>query len=270
VSWGESCSSEFGHLLDGGHGGDEGGGLGRVAQRHRALGEVAAVGVLPLVVGLDLDAGRQPEKGIGVGACGHGRMFSGPPTEGLVDTQEALDLARRLGYAEGEAMVLWHHAEVLAACGHAEEALTAAESGVELARQLGHRGATVMTLLGLGVARLACGDFEGSDAAFEECIDNSGDQLTLFGGWSHARLALPILDRGRIGDAALHVAQALSRGPELSQYEARFAQCTLAVTRGDEESATLVDDALRRAVAGGHETSASRLRELSMVLGHGG
>ena len=57
VRVGQSCSSEFGHLLDGGHGGDQGGRLGRVEQRHRGLREVAPVGVLPLVVGLDQDAG---------------------------------------------------------------------------------------------------------------------------------------------------------------------------------------------------------------------
>lgn len=195
--------------------------------------------------------------------CGHGRMFSGRPAEGLADTQEALDLARKLGYPEGEAMVLWHHAEVLVACGRTEEALAAAEGGVALARQLDHRGATVMTLLGLGVARRAVGEHGGAEAAFAECIDRSADQLTLFACWAHARWALSVLDRDRPDDAAPHVAQALAIGPELSQFEARLARCTLAVARGDEDAASLVADALRRAVAAGHESSASQLRELS-------
>ena len=51
---------------------------------------------------------------------GHGLHFAGRPSEGLEETSTALDLSRRLGYAEGEAMVLWHHSEVLLGCGRAE------------------------------------------------------------------------------------------------------------------------------------------------------
>lgn len=195
--------------------------------------------------------------------CGHGRMFAGQPAGGLVDTTQALELARKLGNAEGEAMTLWHHAEVLVACGRVDDAMTAAEQGLALARQLGHRAATAMTLLALGVARRASGDFEGAAAAFEESIEESGEPLVMFRCWGHARLALALLDQGRSDEAALHVAQALAIGPELSQYEARFAQCALAVHRGDADAGALVDDALRRAVAGGHQSSATLLRELA-------
>lgn len=52
--------SEFGHLLDGG---EEGGGLARVEQRHRGLGEVS--GGLCLATSRGPRSGRRPRAGAG-------------------------------------------------------------------------------------------------------------------------------------------------------------------------------------------------------------
>ena len=54
---------------------------------------------------------------------GHGLHFAGRRGGSLVETSAALELSRRLGYTEGEAMTLWHHSEVLLGCGRADEAL---------------------------------------------------------------------------------------------------------------------------------------------------
>jgi len=193
---------------------------------------------------------------------GHGLMFAGRPLEGLAETDSALQLARTLGYAEGEAMVLWHRAEVLVACGRPHEALAAAEDGLALARRLGHRGWTAMTSSAVGIARAALGDPAGAVAAFEESLRVSGEHLVMFRCWGHARLAMVLLDQGRVDEAAGHVAQALASGPGLAQYYARLARCELAVRREDDGAGALIDEALELAVKGGHAVTASRLMQL--------
>lgn len=194
---------------------------------------------------------------------GHGLMFSGRPDEGLVDTGAALDLARSLGYTEGEQMVLWHHAEVLVACGRVDEGLAVADEALALATRLGHRGWTATALLAIGVARRVLGDLPGAAAALEQSIETSGKQLVMFRVWGHARLAQVLVAQGRYEEAATQVERALETGPELCHYEARLARCELAVARGDEDADCVVAETLRLATAGGHHMSAARLRELA-------
>jgi DNA-binding SARP family transcriptional activator len=193
---------------------------------------------------------------------GHGLMFAGSPREGLGDTAAALEPARTLGYAEGEAMVLWHHAEVLVECGQTAEAVATAEAGLAIARRIGHRGWTATTLLAKGVARAALGDLAGAIAAFEESLGFSGEHMVMFRCWGHARLAQALVAQDRLEQAANHVRLALESGPELAQYEARLAQCELAVRTGSEDAGELIDSALQVARAGGHLMSAARLTRL--------
>ncbi|MBA2607351.1 MAG: tetratricopeptide repeat protein [Actinobacteria bacterium] len=193
---------------------------------------------------------------------GHGLLFAGRAEEGLLETADALELARSLGYAEGEAMVLWHHSEVLAGCGRAEEARSVATAGVELARRVQHRGWTASTLCGLGVVEIARGDLEAAATAFADSLALT-EHLVMFKCWAHARLAGVLLAQDRLVEAEAHVRWALESGPGLlGQYEARLARCELAVRRGDDDAETLVDEALRLARAGGHVLSADRLAEL--------
>ncbi len=189
---------------------------------------------------------------------GHGLVFAARPEEGLTQTSAALDLARNLGYAEGEAMVLWHHAETLVACGQPEEGLEAAQEGVALARRINHRGWTAATLCGLGLCRHALDDLDAATSAFQECLAIS-EHLAPFRSWACARMALATLVRGDLEEASHHVDEALAAGWGLTLYEARWAQCELAVRRGDNEAGTLVDQALELAVSGGHLSSAARL-----------
>ena len=192
---------------------------------------------------------------------GHGLLFAGRPAEGLSQTSAALELARNLGYAEGEAMVLWHHAEALVACGRPEEGLEAAQNGVALARRLDHRGWTAGTLCALGLCRYALEDPDDATEALEEAIAISGP-MVWFRSWAGARLTMVALARGDWESASRHVDDALAVASGLPLYEARLARCELAVSRGDVETGTLIDQALELAVTGGHLSSAARLEEL--------
>ena len=66
----------------------------------------------------------------------------------------------------------------------------------------------------------------------------------MFRCWGHARLALVLLGQDRLDEAATHIDQALALGPDLARYEARLAQCGLAVRRGDDDAGALIDEAL--------------------------
>ncbi len=197
---------------------------------------------------------------------GHGLHFAGRPLEGLAETSAALELSRRLGYAEGEAMTLWHHAEVLVGCGRADEALETAEAGLALGRRLGHRGSMATTTLALGMAHAALGHPVDAIAAFEESLRISGEHLVMFRCWGQARLALVLLDQDRLDDAATRVDQALALGPDLARYEARLARCELAVRRDDDAAAALIDEALAVATKGGHALTAGRLEQLRELI----
>ncbi len=194
---------------------------------------------------------------------GYGLHFAGRPLEGVEETSAALELSRRLGYAEGEAMTLYHHAEVLVGCGRADEALLNAEAGLALGRRLGHRASMTTTSLALGVAHVALGHPADAIAAFEESLRISGEhQNVLFRCWGQARLALVLIDQGRLDEAATHIDQALAVGPSLSRYETRLARCELAVRRGDDVAGALIEEALTLAVEGGHALTAARLERL--------
>lgn len=194
---------------------------------------------------------------------GHGLMMARRPQEGLEETAAALELARSLGYGEGEAFVLWHHAELLASCGRPEDALAAADAGLALARRIDHRGYIAINVCAQGVARAALGDLTGAAAAFEETLVMTHDQNLMFAGWAHSRLAQTRLLQGRVDEAAAHVQAALDIPLGLQLYEARLARCELAFVRGDADRASLIDDARRRALEGGHFASAARLDQLA-------
>ena len=124
---------------------------------------------------------------------GHGLMFAGRPRDGLAETCAALELARRLGYAEGEAMVLWHHAEVLVGCGAPAEALLARRGGP------GPRAASRAPRVdGHDIARRWASPVPhwatppGAVAAFEESLRISGEHLT----------DVPMLGARQAGDGA--------------------------------------------------------------------
>ena len=197
---------------------------------------------------------------------GHGLHFAGRPSEGLVETSAALELSRRLAYAEGEAMTCWHHAEVLVGCRRANEALEVAEAGLALGRRIGHRGSMATTSLAVGVAHAALGDHAAAIAAFQESLRISGESFVMFRCWGQARLAQVLLEQGRLDEAAIHIDRALAAGPDLARYESRLARCELAVRGGDHDAEALIEEALAIAVRGGHAVTATRLQQLRELI----
>lgn len=192
---------------------------------------------------------------------GHALMFAGEAVRGIADSNEALDLALSLGNPEGKAYALWQRSEILVAAGQITEGRGAAEEALAIAERMGHRGWSATSLNALGLARYADGDFEGSQDALAKAVARS-ENLAMFSSIAHARWALALVAAGRFKDAADHVGLALATGPPLGHYEGRLAQCAVAVALGADDAQALLEDACRRAEAGGHGMSLAVLEKL--------
>jgi DNA-binding SARP family transcriptional activator len=193
---------------------------------------------------------------------GHGLVFAGSPDAGASDVEEAYELARQLGHAEGITYTRWHLAEALAAQGQAGPAMAAADEAYAVAVRIGHRGWTATSLRALGIAREAAGDLGAAEAAYRDSLAASTG-FDLFAAWAYARLALVLLRQERVTEAEPAVRQALATGPPLASHEARLAAAELAVATGDPHAASVVTDALERARESGYLAILPRLRELA-------
>lgn len=193
---------------------------------------------------------------------GHGSVFANDPVEGLARTSSALELARNLGHPEGQAYVLWHRTEALAALGRSDEALADAREALDIAQRIGHRGWTATSWRAIGIACQSRGDLESALDAFTASLTSS-QHLDLFASWAAARSALVLIALGDTARAAPLVARALADGPPLGHYEARLANVELASARGDDTTAALAQAALELADTGGALQGRARLAELA-------
>ena len=107
----------------------------------------------------------------------------------------------------------------------------------------------------------ARGDIDGAREAFRAAFDRSA-HLPLFRSWALSGLALVETTQGELTSAAAHVQEALVTGPPLGHFDAREARCELAVARGDHDTTSLVQEAVRLAEAEGYLDSIPRLRSL--------
>ena len=196
--------------------------------------------------------------------CGHALVFGGRAADGLVATTDALELARTLGHPEGQAYALWHRTEALAALANPDEAMAEAREALAIATRLGHRGWTATSWRAIGIAAQAAGDLDEALRAFESSLAVS-EHLDLFASWAAARAALVLLALGETQQAAPLVARALSDGPPLGHYEARFAQAELAAATGDPHAAQIARSALALADEGGAVQGRARLAELAVA-----
>jgi DNA-binding SARP family transcriptional activator len=193
---------------------------------------------------------------------GHALVFADRATEGLIETEAALDLARALGHREGQSYALWHTAEAQAALGHHDQAIAAADEALDIARALGHRGWTATAWRATGIAHQVAGRLDEAEHAFRQSLGTSAG-FSLFTSWAAARLALVLLARQRIADAEPYVAVALAEGPGLARYEADLAAVELAAMAEDGRRHDLARDALRRCRTGGHLAHVARLVDLA-------
>lgn len=193
---------------------------------------------------------------------GHGLLFMGRLADGLVETEEALALARTLGHAEGVSYTQWHRSEVLAAIGRAEEARTAAGEALAIARELGHRGWTATGLLALGTAEAASGRFELAADAYQEAR-KTAHGLPLFEAWAEARLGLIVVREGRLDDATRLADQAAADAPGLARYEILVLRATIALQGGDPGATQVCQRAMAACRDGGHERARRTIADLS-------
>ena len=194
---------------------------------------------------------------------GHGLVFMDRADDGLVENDAALRLARELDAPEGQAYALWHRSEALSALGRVDEAEADAIEALTIAHRVGHRGWTATAHRAHGIALATRGDLDRAAAAFAASGTAAGDALTLFASWAASRTALLAVACGSFDLAAAAVQRALSLGPPLGHYEARFAQVELGAARGDAETPLVAAAALRQARIGGHHAFGARLAELA-------
>jgi tetratricopeptide (TPR) repeat protein len=194
--------------------------------------------------------------------AGHGLAFGGAPLAGLELAEAARELARTLGHPEGEAYASWHCAEALAAAGRPDDALAVAEQALAIAQRIGHRGWTATGYRALGIARQVAGDPAAALAAFEHSLQLA-ENLNLFASWAAARAALVLIELGRAAEAEPLVRRALSEGPPLGHFEARWAQVELAAARDEPATPELAAEALRLADDAGMRQARDRLVALA-------
>ena len=221
-----------------------------------------AVGAFDRVARLFTDSGDLLRAGTPRSTRGHALTFMALPAEGLVNAEEALELARTLGHSEGEAYALWHCSEALSGLGRPEEALEAAGAALAIAERIDHREWTAASLRAVGIALQAKGDLAGAEVAFRRSLGAS-ENLSLFAGWACARVAMVLMARGDLAAASAFASAAASQGPGLSRYEGRLAAAEVAVARGDAGAAEVVAQAQRLAEAGGHLVGVERLAKLT-------
>lgn len=235
---------------------------GRAMSKFLAGNIAEAVEMFDRVARLFLDAGELLRICTPRSTHGHGQVFMAQPEAGLRQIDAALELARSLGHAEGEAYGLWHRSEALAALGRTAESVAAAQESLALARHLGHREWTAGALRGLGIAWEAAGNLEQAETTFRQSL-HEAEHLPLFASWAAARLAAVLVAQGDRKQSPPLIEFALQQGLPLSLYEVRLAQVELAAARGDDDTQILATDALSLARAGGHLASAARLSQLA-------
>jgi DNA-binding SARP family transcriptional activator len=193
---------------------------------------------------------------------GHAQVFAGRADKGLVQVTAALELARTLGHPEGQAYALWHRAESLAALDRGAEAAADAAEAHAIATRIGHRGWTATAWRAVGLAAQQQGDLDKALRAFRNSLDLS-EHLGLFASWAAARAAMVLVAQGAPEKAVALVERALSEGPPLGHYEARWAQVEVAVGLGDAAGPSLARAALDQQEAGGVRQGRERLLTLA-------
>lgn len=226
----------------------------------------AAVTAFDQVARLFTDAGNLLRVVTPRSTRGHGLVFAGSPDNGLVDADEALELARSLGSPEGQAYALWHRSEALTGCEQADQAVTAATEALAIAEHIGHRGWTATALLALGIAHHALGDLDAAEDDLRRSLATS-ENLPLFASWAHAKLGQVLVALDRLDEADQHIQQALTVGPPLGHYEARLARCQLAAARRETDARKLIVEAADWAARGGHHASLKLLLSLRDTAG---
>jgi DNA-binding SARP family transcriptional activator/tetratricopeptide (TPR) repeat protein len=194
---------------------------------------------------------------------GHVLALLGGPQAGLAEIEETLGWVEAAGYPAMHSECLWRRSEALAFAGRADEAAESAEQALAIATRLRHAACTAAALRGLGIAWDVAGDADRAEQAFRRSL-RAAEGNPFFAAWASARLGACLARQGRAEDAAPHVRAALSAGPPLTRYEARWAHAELLAAGGEGKACrSAAAEALRAAQDGGYLILVPRLRELA-------
>jgi len=229
---------------------------GQIREAARAMDYVAT---------LFMDAGELMRVGFPRASRGTLLHWMVRPQEGLADTDQALELERTLGNADGEAFALCSRSGTLVGLGRLSEAVADAEDALATARTLGHREWTTFSYWSLGQAKLAMADLAGAEAAFADALETARN-MPMWVSFSSSGMAIALSRQGEFDRARHHADVALSQGLPHALYDARLSAAEVAVATMDPKADALIRDAISKAEQGGHLLSVRRLAELSERL----
>jgi DNA-binding SARP family transcriptional activator len=193
---------------------------------------------------------------------GHVLAFLGEPQAGLAEIEATLAWAEAARYPVVQSECLWRRSEALAFAGRAGEAVESAAQALAIASGIRHAACAAAALRGLGIAWETAGKPDQAEEAFRHAV-RAAEANPLFGAWASARLGACLARQGRPLEAAPHVRAALSVGPPLTRYEARWAHAELLAAQDDDQACHAAADALQAAEKGGYLILLPRLRELA-------
>lgn len=226
---------------------------GRLREAAARLADLAGLPVTPAEV-LGLWSPRATR--------GHVLAFLGEPQAGLAEIEATLAWAETGRYPVVQSECLWRRSEALAFAGRAGEAAESAEQALAIAAGARHAACTAAALRGLGIAWETAGKPDRAEEAFRHAL-HAAEANPFFAAWASARLGACLARQGRPLEAAPHVRAALSAGPPLIRYEARWAHAELLAAQDDDQACHAAADALQAAEKGGYLILLPRLRELA-------
>lgn len=122
--------------------------------------------------------------------------YMGRLDEALRDIDEALDVARMLGYREGEGYALYLRADALAAQGRGEEAVAAAAEALAIAADIGHREWQSAARAVMGGGYLTQGDLDAAEREFREALALA-EGMPIHSTWAASGLVHTLVRGGR-------------------------------------------------------------------------
>ena len=231
------------------------------AARARALGQaaglrlfggdaVAARTMATETVEVARAADAVSEEAFGLGVLGWAEALIGDVDRGIDTYRRGLEIAERLGGAEGIALGHANLAALLDRVGRSEASLAAAREGFAIARRLGVARTYGGGLLGhVAKALFDLGRWDEAAAAADDGLEL--DPVGVAAVWLHINRARVDTNQGRFEDAAEHLRRAealmsVQTGPDRYQATIWAATAELAAWRGDLDTVRAVTEAARQ------------------------
>ena len=135
--------------------------------------------------------------------------------------------------------------EVASALGYRASSAESAEQALAIATGIRHAACTAAALRGLGIAWETAGKPARAEEAFQDSL-TAAEGNPFFAAWASARLGACLARQGRPLEAAPHVRAALSAGPPLTRYEARWAHAELLAARNCDRHDPIARQVIRQ------------------------